>query len=108
MIYSTMGLSITGQGSVTWSPPTSGIYTGIGYFQSRTSSATALVAGNGGCNITGTFYVAGGLADLQGNGDASIASQVVALLMKSGGNGTTNIVWSGAPTARTRVLGLVE
>jgi hypothetical protein len=59
-------------------------------------------------NITGTLYDAGGLADLQGNGDASVASQVVALLMQSGGNGVTNINWSAPNTAPTRVISLVE
>jgi hypothetical protein len=108
MVYSTMGLSVTGLGAVTWSPPTTGIYQGISYFQSRTSSATALVNGNGSMNITGTLYVAGGLANLQGNGDASIASQVVALLMSSGGNGITNINWSAPATAPTRLITLVE
>jgi hypothetical protein len=108
MIYSTNGLSITGLGSVTLSPPTSGIYTGISYFQSRTSTATALIAGNGLYNVTGTLYAADGLANLQGNGDASIASQVVSLLLTAGGNGTTNIVWGGPPTARTRIISLVE
>jgi hypothetical protein len=108
MIYSTAGLSITGLGYVTLTPPTSGIYTGISYFQSRDSSATAIVSGNGNYNVTGTFYLADGLAQLQGNGDASIASQVVTNLMTSGGNGVTNIVWGGSPTARTRIIGLVE
>jgi hypothetical protein len=108
MIYSTQGISITGQGSVTWSPPTSGIYTGISYFQSRTSTTTSLITGNGKFNITGTMYVPDALIQLQGNGDASIASQVVALLMSSGGNGTTNIVWNGPPTGRMRVMQLVE
>jgi hypothetical protein len=108
MIFSDTGLSVTGQGAVTWSPPTSGIYKGISYFQDRTSSATALVAGNGLYNVTGTFYVAGGLTDLQGNGDASIASQVVTLLMKSGGNGVTNINWAAGVTAPTRIISLVE
>jgi hypothetical protein len=108
MIFSTTGLSITGLGSVTLSPPTTGIYQGITYFQDRSSTATALVNGNGGYNVTGTFYLAGGLANLQGNGDASIASQVVALLMKSGGNGVTAINWSAPATAPTRVISLVE
>jgi hypothetical protein len=108
MIFSTGGLSITGNGSVTLSPPTSGIYKGISYFQQRSSSATAKVAGNGLYNVTGTVYVAGGLTDLQGNGDASVASQVVTLLMKSGGNGATNINWSGGVTAPTRIISLVE
>jgi Flp pilus assembly protein TadG len=108
MIYSTQGISITGQGTVTWSPPTSGIYTGISYFQSRTSTTTSLITGNGKFNITGTMYVPDALIQLQGNGDASIASQVVALLMSSGGNGTTNIVWNGPPSGRMRVMQLVE
>jgi hypothetical protein len=108
MIYSTGGLSITGNGSVALSPPTSGIYQGISYFQDRGSTATDKVAGNGLYNITGTFYSANGLTDLQGNGDASIASQVVTLLMKAGGNGQTNIVWAGPPSARTRKIQLVE
>jgi hypothetical protein len=108
MIYSTAGLNITGQGSITISPPTTGIYAGISYFQSRTSTTTSLIAGNGLSNITGTVYVPDALVQLQGNGAASIASQVVALLMTSGGNGATNIVWSGPPTARMRVMQLVE
>jgi hypothetical protein len=108
MIYATGGLSITGNGSVTLSPPTTGIYTGITYFQARNSAATAKIAGNGNYNVTGTVYAAGGLADLQGNGDASIASQVVSLLMVAGGNGQTNIVWAGPPSARTRRIQLVE
>jgi hypothetical protein len=108
MIYATVGLSITGQGTVILSPPTSGIYTGLTYFQARNSTATTVVAGNGNYNVTGTFYLADGLAQLQGNGDASIASQVVTLLMTAGGNGVTNIVWGGPPTARFRNIGLVE
>jgi hypothetical protein len=108
MIYATAGLSITGNGSVTLSPPTSGIYTGITYFQARNSTATAKIAGNGNFNVTGTIYAAKGLADLQGNGDASIASQVVSLLMVAGGNGQTNIVWTAPPSARARQLQLVE
>ena len=108
MIFSDTGLSVTGQGAVTWSPPTSGTYKGISYFQDRLSSATALVAGNGLYNVTGTFYVAGGLTDLQGNGDASVASQVVTLLMQSGGNGVTNINWAAGVTAPTRIITIVE
>ena len=113
MIYndwqsSSDAISVSVLAGLQLTPPTSGIYKGISYFQDRTSSATALVAGNGLYNVTGTFYVAGGLTDLQGNGDASIASQVVTLLMKSGGNGVTNINWAAGVTAPTRIISLVE
>jgi hypothetical protein len=108
MIYSEDGLSVTGLGSVTWSPPTTGIYKGISYFQDRTSTYTAKVAGDGLYNVTGTVYVPAGLTDLQGNGDASIASQVITWTMKAGGNGQTNIVWAGPPVAPIRQLQLVE
>ena len=107
MIYSTGGLSITGQGNVILSPPTSGIYQGISYFQGRDCTATARIAGGGGMNITGTLYVPGGLVQLQGDGDTSIASQVISLFMTSGGDGVTNIVW-GPPSARMRAIQLVE
>jgi hypothetical protein len=108
MIYSENGLSVTGLGAVTWSPPTTGIYKGICYFQSRSDTSTAKIAGNGGYNVTGTVYVPAGLADLQGNGDASIAGQVISWTMKAGGNGQTNIVWAGPPVAPVRQLQLVE
>jgi hypothetical protein len=109
MIYSTGGLSITGQGSVILSPPTSGIYQGISYFQDRNCTATARIAGNRGMNITGTLYVPAGPTQLQGSGgDARLASQVISLLMRSGGDGVTNIDWAGPSSARMRVIQLVE
>jgi Flp pilus assembly protein TadG len=108
MIYSTGGLSITGQGSVTLSPPTSGIYQGISYFQDRNCTAMARIAGNRDMHITGTLYVPAGITHLQGSGDASIASQVISLLMRSGGDGVTNIDWAGPSSARMRAIQLVE
>jgi hypothetical protein len=89
MVYSESGISVTGNGSVTWSPPTTGIYKGICYFQSRTDTSTAKVAGNGLYNVTGTFYIPDGLADMQGNG-------------------ATNIVWTAPTTAPIRQIQLVE
>jgi hypothetical protein len=109
MIYNESGaLSITGNGVVDLSPPTAGEYKGMSYFQSRSNTATALIAGNGLFNVTGTVYVPNGLFDAQGNGDVSIAGQVVAWQMKAGGLGDININWPAGPTAPMRVLQLVE
>ncbi len=107
-IYCTGSLSITGNGAVTLSPPTSGTYKGMVYFQSRTSTATTKIAGNGNYNVTGTVYAKAAEVDVQGNGDTSIASQVVCDTMKAGGNGTINIVWNANTTANTRIIQLVE
>jgi hypothetical protein len=108
MIYSQLGMSITGNGTVTLSPPATGIYKGISYFQSRTDTSTALVAGDGKFNVTGTVYVPAGLFNAQGNGDVSIAGQVVAWQMKEGGNGAVNINFPAGPSAPKRVIQLVE
>jgi hypothetical protein len=101
-------LSITGNGSVDLSPPTTGDYKGISYFQSHTDTATALIAGNGLYNVTGTVYVPNAIFDAQGNGDVSISGQVVSWQMVAGGNGNININWPAGPTAPTRIIQLVE
>jgi hypothetical protein len=108
MYMASGALSITGNGVATLSPPTNGDYKGISYFQSRTDTATALIAGNGLFNVTGTIYTPTALFNAQGNGDVSIAGQVVAWQMKAGGNGNVNINWPAGPTAPTRVIQLVE
>jgi hypothetical protein len=109
MIYNDSGaLSITGNGVVDLSPPTTGEYKGVSYFQSRSNTAEAKIAGNGLFNVTGTVYVPAGLFDAQGNGDASISGQVVSWQMKAGGLGDININWPGGPTAPTRIIQLVE
>ncbi|GIW80534.1 MAG: hypothetical protein KatS3mg105_2341 [Gemmatales bacterium] len=102
------GISITGQGSVSLSPPTSGVYKGILVFQDRASDAPIKVAGNGQFNITGTFYAAGGDVAIEGNGDTSVAGQVIANQIVVGGNGETNIKYNGPDAPAARVIQLVE
>ncbi len=107
-VYCTGSLSITGNGTVTWSGPTSGAYTGVAYFQSRSSTATSLISGNGSYNITGTFYNPAGLTQIQGNGDASLSGQLITDKLSAGGNGSMNINYIANDTARTRIINLVE
>jgi hypothetical protein len=61
-------ISINGSGSITLTPPTTGIYAGITIFQARSATNTVYVSGNGGSTYTGTFYVAGGTLNVTGNG----------------------------------------
>jgi hypothetical protein len=102
-------INISGQGSVTLSPMTTGIYQGISIFQDRNSTAALSISGNGSMNITGTFYAAQAALSISGNGGSNvIGSQYVSFDLSLGGSGGITINWSAATTARTRLFGLVE
>jgi hypothetical protein len=111
MLYNAPGgsISIAGQGSVTITPPSTGLYQGISIFQDRASTASVSVTGNGNMNITGTFYAAHAALDIAGNGGVNvIGSQYISYDLVVAGNGAVNINWNGGPTSRTRQVGLVE
>ena len=101
-------ISITGQGIVTMSPPSTGLYKGILVFQDRTSDAAISVTGNGGFTIGGTFYAANAQVNISGNGDAYIGSQYISRYLSIGGNGSLTIDYTAAPHPSRRVLQLVE
>lgn len=102
------GITGTGCGSVTLSPPTSGPYQGIVFFQDRASDVDAIFAGNGLFSVTGTVYAAGALVRVSGNGDAAVGSQYISRAVDLGGNGNLNIPWDPNGVAPTRVLQLVQ
>jgi len=102
------GITGTGGGSVTLTPPSTGIYQGISFFQERNSNVDAIFAGNGLFNITGTFYAANALVRASGNGDLSIGSQYISRALSISGNGNVNIVYNPLSVAPVRVLQLVQ
>src|SRR5262249_25314502 len=65
------GISLTG-GQVQFSPLTSGPYTGISIFQNRSSTVDLNITGQGGMQITGTFYVAGGAIKITGSSTTNL------------------------------------
>jgi Flp pilus assembly protein TadG len=104
-------INISGQGSVIMSPPTEGPYQGISIFQDRTSTNTVSIQGSADTimSITGTFYVAGGLLSVTGNGDQqTIGSQYISYDLKLGGNGTYFCSWNPNLDPGKRELRLVE
>jgi Flp pilus assembly protein TadG len=102
-------ISISGSGSVTLSPPTTGIYTGISLFQQRSSTYTVSVTGNGGSSITGTFYVAGGTLSVTGNGTNNVlGAQYISYNLTVNGGGGFTVAWNPNQVARTRIIKLVE
>lgn len=104
------GISVTGQGSMILSGPTSGPYQGLTFFQNRTSNVTGEVAGTGGeTSITGTFYFPGALLKINGNGGvANVGSQYISRELTLGGNGGINVDWDPYTVARKRAINLVE
>ena len=104
------GISMTG-GIVKISPPTSGIYYGISMFQERSANVALSITGQGGTQVSGTFYVAGGPIQITGSSATTldvIGSQYISDTLQSGGNGNYAVNWQVDTTARVRQLNLVE
>jgi hypothetical protein len=124
-------IQITGNssGTVNLSPLTDGPYSGMCLWQNRDSTVPMLVEGNGNFSITGTFYAAGALLNVNGNGKTSsgsstgyyldsngnpvsgssrIGSQYISNNLSLGGNGNVSIKYQGPDLARTRIITLVE
>ena len=104
------GIGVSGLGSMILSGPTSGPYAGITFFQDRASTVTGNVQGAGGAtSITGTFYFAGALLNVSGNGGVSnLGSQYISNDLTLGGNGGININWNPYNVARKPSIFLVE
>jgi hypothetical protein len=103
-------LKIAGNGSVALSPPTSGVYQNITFFQSRNNSSEVDITGNGSFSLSGTIYAPDATVSATGNGD-TLASQIIAYQVQNkgaGNGGGINVVYDGTKVAKTRVLGLVE
>jgi len=116
MIYATNGsITLTGQGSVSLSPSTTGTYQGVSIFQDRSSSADISIKGNGNLSITGLFYTPSADVTLVGNGgvDASgnpsdvIGSEFIANNLTLKGNGSVTVQSNSGPTP-LRKIQLVE
>jgi Flp pilus assembly protein TadG len=103
-------INITGSGggSVTLTPPTTGLYQGLTLFQNRNATNTVSISGNGGFYVTGTFYAANALINVNGGGAGQIGSQFISRFLELGGNGALNIDYNPAQAIPRRVWGLVE
>jgi hypothetical protein len=80
-IYNTGGgaINLSGTGSVSLSPMTTGTYTGITIFQDRSSTTGATMSGSGKMSNTGTFYFPDATLTLSGSGGVNaVGAQIIA------------------------------
>ncbi len=104
------GINLSGAngGSVSITPPTSGVYKGMTLFQNRSADHTMSISGNANFSVKGTFYTANGHMNVTGNGAAQIGSQYVSRTLDINGGGGMLIDYDADDVIPRRVLGLVE
>ena len=101
-------LSGSNGGSVTITPPTSGLYKGMTLFQDREADNALSISGNAAMLVKGTFYAANALMNVTGNGAAQIGSQYVSRTLDVNGGGNMLIDYNPEDVIPRRVLSLVE
>lgn len=115
-------LSITGQGSVNWTPYDGSAFTGFNgatyggfpqyagfsFWENRTASSPVNIAGNGSFSIGGMFYAANSDVAISGNGDASIGSQYISRTLNVNGNGSYTVTYNPNILPKVRIIQLVE
>jgi hypothetical protein len=110
-------IDVKGLGSLTLTPPASGLYQGIGIFQKRgtlsdftSGNVPALsFTGRGALNIAGTIYAS--YANISAAGNTVICvmgGQIIADSLSLSGSGTISVNSGTSPTANGRYYGLVE
>ena len=104
MFYFTTGagstygtLKLAGGSSISISPPTSGAYAGISFFQDRSSPYNAgfTLTGGSGINVSGTVYAPSVQMTLSGTSDAIIGNQLIADTFRLTGNSTITVNYDG-------------
>jgi hypothetical protein len=110
MVYVTgpsAAISLTGTGTVSLTPMTTGPYAGVVLFQDRSDTNGGTLDGSGNLSITGTIYApAAGLSLRAALGDTTdvFGSQIIASTLTLSGRGTVNVDYN----APMREVGLVE
>jgi Flp pilus assembly protein TadG len=107
-LSSTDAITIGGQGTISLSPPTSGAYSGLTFFQNRTSPVALSLAGGNSMSISGTIYAPAARLNISGNGTITAGSQFIVADLTTTGNAIFNIPWSLVSVARLRDIRLVE
>jgi Flp pilus assembly protein TadG len=104
-------IDISGQGSINLTPPTSGTYQGVLFFEDRTSTVPVNINGSNATSMTmtGTFYAASATLNVSGNGtQQTIGAQYISYNVAISGNAAFSVSWSPDITPGVREVWLVE
>jgi hypothetical protein len=109
-IYNTGGgaVNLSGTGTISLNPMTSGTYQGITVFQDRSSAVGATMSGGSNINNTGTFYFPGSRLTLSGtSGVAAMGAQVIAKDVTFSGTAGIQVKYDSSVAGQSS-LGLVQ
>jgi hypothetical protein len=98
------GITLSGSGTVSLSPPTTGQYDGVVIYQSRENTRALSFSGNASAGITGDVYAANALLSLSGN--TQLKAPLVVGTVNVSGNVSLTQMASGTEGADT--LGLAN
>ena len=86
------GFDVTGTGDFAITPPTSGDFAGMAFFQDPANSNTFKIAGNGdNTSMAGSFLAPAALNKIVGNGDLNVSAQMIGDKIQCSGNGDITI-----------------
>ncbi len=80
-------VSLTGNGALNLTAPTSGTYNGILFYQDKSDTNTLSITGNGSSDIEGIFYAPSAKLNLTGNGGSTMYANLVVSALSITGNG---------------------
>lgn len=101
-------INLSGTGTISLNPMTSGTYQGITVFQDRSSTVGATMSGGSNINNTGTFYFPDAKLTLSGtSGASSVGAQIIAKDLTFSGSSGIQVTY-GSSVASSSTLGLVQ
>jgi Flp pilus assembly protein TadG len=110
-IYNTGGgaISMSGTGTISLSPMTSGTYAGITIFQDRSNTAGAALSGGSNLSNTGTFYFPSATVALSGSSSVGVVgSQLIVNELTFSGSGGVSVSYNASSVARKSSLAIVQ
>ena len=110
MIYNTGGgaVNLSGTGTISLNPMTTGTYAGISLFQDRANTASATLSGGSNITNTGTFYFPNAALTLSGtSGTATMGAQMIANKLTISGGAGINVNYDSS-VAGSSSLALVQ